>query len=87
MANEFYCGLAVGLAILARQYGEPAKAARIMHECGVTLKDLKKAGVDQYDIKPLFQEMILIEEREKRVATKVCSLDSFRCTEELFDHE
>ena len=51
--GEFYCGLAVGLGCLIRDFDQPSMAIDIMKNNGVTFLDLKKAGVEPFDLNPI----------------------------------
>lgn len=51
--KDFIHGLAVGLAIIARDRDEPSLAADAMSGCGYDAADLRAAGVDPYDLAPL----------------------------------
>lgn len=51
--DEFICGFAAAVGTLAREHGSPSMAADIMHCNGLRLKDFKKAGVEEFDMKPL----------------------------------
>ena len=51
--GDFYCGFAVGLGCLIRDFDQPSMAINIMENNGVTFLDLKKAGVEPFDLKPI----------------------------------
>jgi hypothetical protein len=58
MSNkEFYQGFAVACATLVRSYDEPSMAKYIMTSNGITLRDLKGAGVEEFDLAPLRKAM------------------------------
>jgi hypothetical protein len=50
---SFYQGFACALACLARDHGRPAMARDIMVSCSITLKLLREAGTDDFDLQPL----------------------------------
>jgi hypothetical protein len=54
----FYQGFAAALGSLAREHGEPSVAVDIMRCNGVSLQDLKDAGVEEFDLKPLRTEWL-----------------------------
>lgn len=54
--KHFYQGFACALASLARGLGPPSMAIDIMNTNGITLADLEKAGVEEFDLKPLRAE-------------------------------
>lgn len=52
-AREFLQGLAAGLAFIARDEDQPSMATDALLSMGVSLTDLQKAGVDEFDLAPL----------------------------------
>jgi hypothetical protein len=54
-SNAFYQGFAVAVADLARR-GEPSVALDIMNCNGVTIRQLRDAGVIPFDLDPLERE-------------------------------
>lgn len=46
-------GLAIAAAYMARQRDEPTYAGEIITEQGYSWADLKRAGVDEYDLEAL----------------------------------
>lgn len=63
LRNEFIQGLACGAAYIARECDRPTMAAGMIAEMGYTYADLKKAGVDPYDLEPLRTELLAIARR------------------------
>lgn len=53
----FRQGAAIALAVLARQHDQPAMAADILLQLGLTMAKLRSAGVDAYDLQPLRREV------------------------------
>lgn len=51
--KAFYSGFAVVLGCLIRERDLPSVAVDIMRSNGVELKHLIKAGVDNFDLKPI----------------------------------
>ena len=51
--KEFYCGFAVAIAALIREYDQPSMALGIMQSNGVRLADLRQAKVDAFDLRPI----------------------------------
>jgi hypothetical protein len=49
--------MAITCAELCRSYDQPTMAANLIIELGYTLKDLEIAGVDEYDLKELRDEL------------------------------
>lgn len=51
--NEFYCGYAAAIGALIRLHDEKTMAIDVMNCDGVTVSDLEKAGVEDFDLKPI----------------------------------
>ncbi len=56
VSRAFYHGFAAALGSLAREHDRPSMAIDIMRCNGVTLQNLKDAGVEQFDLAPLAKE-------------------------------
>jgi hypothetical protein len=54
--DSFYQGFAAALGSLAREHGRPSMARDIMNCNGVTFKQLRDAGVEQFDLLALGME-------------------------------
>jgi hypothetical protein len=48
-------GIGIVAAFIARDHGHPGMAKEALELAGVTPQDLKKAKVDDYDLKPLLK--------------------------------
>ncbi len=46
-------GMALALAEINRKFDRPSMVVEVAREAGLTLKDLRAAGVDNYDLKEL----------------------------------
>lgn len=46
----FTCGYAAALAAVIRMYDQPTIVRNVMSGDGLTLKDFKKAGVEEFDL-------------------------------------
>jgi hypothetical protein len=46
-------GVGLALLLLAREFGEPAKACWVLKALGLGLADLQEAGFTEADLKPL----------------------------------
>jgi hypothetical protein len=57
--KQFYRGFGAAVGTLARN-GWPSQAADIMQTNGVTFKQLKESGVEEFDLKPLRTECSLL---------------------------
>jgi hypothetical protein len=56
--KEFLRGFGIAIGALARDHGEPTMAADIARSNGITLADLRRAGVEAFDLtKNLRREM------------------------------
>lgn len=56
----FIQGYAVAVGVIVRLHDHPSIAADLLQQSGFTLRDFERAGVDEYDLKPvrkLFREM------------------------------
>lgn len=53
----FRQGAALACAIIAREFGEPARAAEVLAEMGLTLAKLREADVAACDLAPLRHEL------------------------------
>ena len=49
--KEFLQGFACAIACLAKTHNQPTMASDIMLSCGITLTDLKEAGVEGQDMR------------------------------------
>jgi len=54
--KAFYQGFAAAIGSLAREHDQPSMARDIMNCNGVTFKQLRDAGVEQFDLMPLANE-------------------------------
>lgn len=68
--KSFYQGFAIAIGSLAREHGEPAKAVDIMHCNGVTLAQLKQAGVAKFDLDAIEKEWNMMEPRKQAAQSK-----------------
>lgn len=50
MTEQFMAGLACGLAEIHRMHGEATMVCDVLRGFGVTLADLRRANVEDYDI-------------------------------------
>jgi hypothetical protein len=63
----FVCGIAYSASLIVRMHDEPSLAAELIHESGYRLKDFKKAGADDFDlriIKKLFKTESILKAKK-----------------------
>lgn len=51
--NEWLCGYAVALAEVNRQSDNPTLVAEVLRSAGLTLAELKRIGIDKFDLDEL----------------------------------
>lgn len=55
--NDFLQGFALAVAALARDHDEPTHAKNLMEGFGVTIDDLREAGVEAFNLIPIKHAM------------------------------
>lgn len=55
--KAFYAGFSCAVATLIRTFDEPSMAADICKSNGVTLEQLRRAGIDKFDLEPITKAM------------------------------